>query len=135
MKRIGLVLASFVVMAIVAACAPTASKATCESTAAIRSFAPDRGEGAIYKNGDDLRFRVNLECPGTVAIETTNGFRLIDKTSLPAGESILPPPGSRLNVAFVAPFGAETVVLKYFSRPGRASAASEETRTWLTTAR
>jgi len=88
----------------------------------IQTFEPDRGPGAIYRVGEEVRFRVYLSEPGyvTLVITDPDGRRYAIERDrwLPAGFSELPPPYAGYRYTATYPTGRHRATLYYAKARG-----------------
>lgn len=73
---------------------------------------PDRGRGAIYRPGEDVRFVVSVNRPGYVAlvgIDPDGRAYEFDRFYLEGGTYLLPLPGSQYTYRVTTPFGTQRV--------------------------
>ncbi len=85
----------------------------------IERFEPDRGPGAVYRVGEEVRFLVWLAEPGYVTLVVTDPdgrrYALEADRWLPAGYSTLPPPEAGYRYTATYPTGRHRATL-YYSR-------------------
>ncbi len=88
----------------------------------IQRFEPDRGPGAVYRVGEEVRFLVWLAQPGyvTLMVSDPDGRRypLEEDRWLPAGWSQLPPPGAGYRYTATYPTGRHRATLYYSQTRG-----------------
>lgn len=88
----------------------------------IERFEPDRGPGAVYRVGEEVRFYVWLAEPGYVTLVVTDpgGRRYALETDrwLPAGFNELPPPGAGYRYTATYPTGRHRATLYYSQTRG-----------------
>ena len=88
----------------------------------IQSFEPDRGPGAAYRVGEEIRFLLELARAGYVTLVVTDpdgrSYSLERDRWLPAGWNQLPPRGSRYRYTADYPTGRHQVTLYYASERG-----------------
>jgi hypothetical protein len=111
------------------ACAPAANRldtTNLRTASVVRDFKPDRGEGAKYKIGEQVRFDLTLERSGFVTLITTDSdgktYDLERSVPASAGKLTLPraddrtATGGRAAYLVDIPTGPQRVFLVYTNR-------------------
>lgn len=79
----------------------------------IADLRPDRGEGATYRVGEELRLRVSTRTPGylTLVALQPNGYAstLVRNAYIPAGTTVFPRAGDGVTYNVAAPTGLQRV--------------------------
>jgi hypothetical protein len=117
----------FVLLLVLVSCVPTRLERSGLSNAAvIGNFVPDRGEGGLYKLGEQVRFRVNIKQAGYISLisyePTKNVVVFESNVALKAGEQVFPRPEDRQGNAqaaylIVPPVGFNRVIALYSDVP------------------
>lgn len=118
---------SLALFALLVACAPARlDRSSLSNADVITAFVPDRGEGGLYKLGEQVRFRLNSKTAGfinLISYEPTNNVVLFESNvQIKAGEQAFPRPEDRQGNAqaaylIVPPLGTNRVIALYSDVP------------------
>ncbi|WP_027892899.1 DUF4384 domain-containing protein [Calidithermus chliarophilus] len=102
-----------------------------ELTQVIKRFEPGKGAGAAYRVGEAVRFVLNLDRQGHVAVisldlDAQSTPRLLGRYFLAAGDQVLPPPGGPSEYRLSPPAGWQRVRVIFTDRQGPSALSARD---------